>query len=144
MKASITLPFVIYLLCTTGRFEHGFWWAWAQLGTDVFLAVLWIAAAALSAPDCGDICNACSAGGSEVDIGRGFDVWGDNFACYCYFPGIDNKKRSMAGKLLKMVKRALLQPRRSSTGKVAETAASIGAKQGFEGVLMYVFSSCKQ
>ena len=137
-KASITLPLVIYLLFTTGRFERGFWRSWAQLGIDIFLAVLWIAAAALSAPDCGDICNACSAGGSEVDAGLGFDVWGDSFACYCYFPGIDYKKRSMAAKLLKMVKRSLLRPRASSAGRVAETAASIGAKQGFEGVLMYV------
>ncbi|KAL8702084.1 MAG: hypothetical protein Q9201_004586 [Fulgogasparrea decipioides] len=52
------------------------WFIWGQLGLDVFMFIIWIAAAGVSQYDCNDLCNACS-GASEV--------WTSGLYCYCYY-----------------------------------------------------------
>ncbi|KAI4145321.1 MAG: hypothetical protein L6R39_003840, partial [Caloplaca ligustica] len=50
------------------------WFIWGQLGLDVFMFIIWIAAAGVSQYNCNDLCNACS-GYSEV--------WASGLDCYC-------------------------------------------------------------
>ncbi|KAL8733516.1 MAG: hypothetical protein Q9181_003564 [Wetmoreana brouardii] len=52
------------------------WFIWGQLGLDVFMFIIWIAAAGVSRYNCNDLCNACS----------GYDlVWADDLSCSCYY-----------------------------------------------------------
>ncbi|KAL9038738.1 MAG: hypothetical protein Q9180_002951 [Flavoplaca navasiana] len=50
------------------------WLIWGQLALDVFMLIIWIAAAGVSQYTCSDLCNACPA----------YDqVWGGGVYCYC-------------------------------------------------------------
>lgn len=50
------------------------WFIWGQLALDVFMFIIWIAAAGVSQYNCNDLCTACA----------GYDeVWSGGLDCIC-------------------------------------------------------------
>jgi hypothetical protein len=117
---------LIYSLVSGGPSTHTrrlSWHTYCQLGLDIFLFVLWLAATAASNYDCS---------GHEF-YGGLYDVWVGSLTCGCangaYVPGLQKVKRAMEGRDIS-----------SSTlnaGKEFETASKIAAKVGFDALMVY-------
>ncbi|KAI4280292.1 MAG: hypothetical protein L6R38_004570 [Xanthoria sp. 2 TBL-2021] len=77
--AAAVLSFLVLLVLIfstgpTGLFRVVPWLVWGQLALDIFMLIIWIAAAGVSQYTCSDLCNACPA----YD-----EVWTAGIYCYC-------------------------------------------------------------
>ncbi|KAL8726794.1 MAG: hypothetical protein Q9166_006476 [cf. Caloplaca sp. 2 TL-2023] len=70
------LVLMVLILSTgaTSTFRIVPWFAWGQLALDIFMFIIWLAAAGVSQYNCTDLCNACSA----YD-----EVWSGGLHCLC-------------------------------------------------------------
>ncbi|KAL8778249.1 MAG: hypothetical protein Q9213_007501 [Squamulea squamosa] len=70
----LILLVLIFATGPTALFRVIPWLIWGQLALDIFMLIIWIAAAGVSQYTCSDLCNACSA----YD-----EVWATGIYCYC-------------------------------------------------------------
>lgn len=116
-QAVISFVVLIYFLLSTGpkpQLRLLPWFIFGQLGLDVLMFVLWLAAAASSSYSCNDLCNAC-------DYGYEY-VFYDSQSCFC----LALFKRSTSPK-----PRGILEGRASRT----RLGGTIAAKQAFDAVM---------
>ncbi|KAL8846777.1 MAG: hypothetical protein Q9221_008158 [Calogaya cf. arnoldii] len=122
------LVLIVFIFSTgpTGLFRVIPWLIWGQLALDIFMWIIWIAAASVSQYDCSDLCNACAA----YD-----EVWTAGIYCYCSSYYIYKRDQSPAPRGLtgSIEERAY----RNSTGP---GATKKNAKAAFDSIIVILFA----
>lgn len=134
--------------------RSNFWAFWPQLGCDIFFFILWIAAAAVTTPDCNDICAACFSGGTSADV-YGLDanalvtIGSEDEYCVCNDPNASDDSSSIpyikraVGNLIRRglgsIGRSVfsgMRKRASTASRVGRETSLVQSRQGLDGVMM--------
>ena len=131
--------------------KSNLWNYWAQFACDLLFVALWIAAAALSTPECNDLCNVCFNGAPSADaLFADAYVYEGNVLCYCAVPtygyssygGYSSSAKRAVGNVLRRELNSIgksvfagLQKRSTAT-RVGQEAAQVQSRQGLDGVMM--------
>ncbi|KAL8668265.1 MAG: hypothetical protein Q9168_007103 [Polycauliona sp. 1 TL-2023] len=126
--AAAVLSFLVLLVLIfstgpKGVFRLVPWIVWGQLALDLFMLIIWIAAAGVSQYSCSDLCNACP----------GYDeVWDGNIFCYCSTYYITKRDQSPAPRVLtrSIEERAFRRP----------TSSKRTAKAAFDSIMVILFA----
>ncbi|KAL8996917.1 MAG: hypothetical protein Q9169_003676 [Polycauliona sp. 2 TL-2023] len=129
--AAAVLSFLVLLVLifSTGPnplFRMVPWLVWGQLALDIFMWIIWIAAAGVSQYNCSDLCSACA----DYD-----NVWAGGLFCYCSSYFFYKRDQSPAPRGLKSSIEERAYYRSTGPG-----SAKKNAKAAFDSIMVVLFA----
>ncbi|KAL8859682.1 MAG: hypothetical protein Q9178_003796 [Gyalolechia marmorata] len=128
--AVLSFLVLIVLILSTGPtvlFRVVPWIVWGQLALDIFMLIIWIAAAGVSQYTCSDLCNACAA----YD-----EVWATGIYCLCSTYYIYKRDQSPAPKGLA----SLIEERAIYSSNSWVGSSKRNSKVAFDALMVVLFA----